>query len=87
MVRKATCDVGEWCIDGDFNAIKRSEERKRTSSVSNRVELREFRKFITNLDLVDAPLHDEGKFSWYKTNGSAMSRPDIFLASDGLIDS
>jgi len=36
-----------WCIGGDFNAIKRKEERKSFASVSNyNREIREFNNFI-----------------------------------------
>ncbi|GLT59702.1 hypothetical protein SLA2020_325070 [Shorea laevis] len=73
-----TSKKGNWCIAGDFNAIRNSQERKGDTSV--RRELREFNDFIETTGLVDLPMIGR-KFTWYQPNGQSMSRLDRFLFS------
>ncbi|GLU19133.1 hypothetical protein SLE2022_353980 [Rubroshorea leprosula] len=70
---------GNWCIAGDFNAIRSLQERKGGTSV--RREIREFNDFIEMNGLVDLPMIGR-KFSWYRPNGHYMSRLDRFLFSE-----
>lgn len=73
-----------WCMAGDFNAVSHRSERK---GLNNQVwlnEIDEFNLFISDMDLVDIPV--SGKvFTWYKADGSAMSRLDRFLISESII--
>jgi len=43
-----------WCIVGDFNAVRRREERKgRDNAVSNTSGMIEFNKFISEIEVLD----------------------------------
>ncbi|GKV00720.1 hypothetical protein SLEP1_g13361 [Rubroshorea leprosula] len=44
---------GNWCIAGDFNAIRKTEERKGSRGISS--EMREFDSFIREANLIDIP--------------------------------
>ncbi|GKV04880.1 hypothetical protein SLEP1_g16977 [Rubroshorea leprosula] len=70
---------GNWCLMGDFNAIRSEQERK--GGRANRREMTEFDEFIRSCGLIDLPLIDR-KFTWYHSNGSVMSRLDRFLLSE-----
>ncbi|GLU02749.1 hypothetical protein SLE2022_199870 [Rubroshorea leprosula] len=70
---------GKWCLAGDFNAVRRAEERAGCTVVSN--EMREFDAFIHNNELCDLPLIGR-KYTWYNSNGQQMSRIDRFLFSE-----
>ncbi|GKV20736.1 hypothetical protein SLEP1_g30818 [Rubroshorea leprosula] len=76
------CDGGNWCIGGDFNAI-RSREEKRGRHFNN-TAMRDFNSFIEEAGLEDLPLTGR-KFTWFKSDGSAMSRLDRFLVSTGFL--
>ncbi|GKV19324.1 hypothetical protein SLEP1_g29604 [Rubroshorea leprosula] len=69
---------GCWCIGGDFNAIRGMEEKRGRSY--DAAEAREFNKFIIEAGVEDIPLTGR-KFTWYKADGTAMSRLDRFLLS------
>ncbi|GKV50258.1 hypothetical protein SLEP1_g56970 [Rubroshorea leprosula] len=73
---------GMWCLTGDFNAVRRVEERAGCKMVSN--EMREFDAFIHNSELVYLPLIGR-KYTWYNSNGNQMSRIDRFLFSEEWI--
>ncbi|GKV05101.1 hypothetical protein SLEP1_g17145 [Rubroshorea leprosula] len=75
-------DGGNWCIGGDFNAI-RSREEKRGRHFNN-TAMRDFNSFIDEAGLEDLPMTGK-KFTWFKTDGSAMSRLDRFLVSTGFL--
>ncbi|GKU88292.1 hypothetical protein SLEP1_g2574 [Rubroshorea leprosula] len=75
-------DDGFWCIAGDFNSV-RSEEEKRGRKEHSRFR-EDLNGFIESAGLNDLPL-TRRKFTWYKSNGSAMSRLDRFLISDDLL--
>ncbi|PNX57068.1 cysteine-rich receptor-like protein kinase, partial [Trifolium pratense] len=75
---------GRWCVVGDFNAIRRMEERIGVNTMvggTMPTEVIEFQHFIDELELVDLPLFGR-RFTWYHANGRAMSRIDRFLISD-----
>lgn len=48
-------------------------------------EMIEFDEFIANAELVDLPLIGRN-YTWYRTNGSTMSRLDRFLVSKGWLE-
>ncbi|MCH79506.1 LINE-1 reverse transcriptase like [Trifolium medium] len=75
---------GLWCVVGDFNAVRRREERRGigllTPSLCS-VERREFNSFLISLNLEDLnPVG--GAFTWFHSNGVAMSRLDRMLVSE-----
>ncbi|GKV36093.1 hypothetical protein SLEP1_g44261 [Rubroshorea leprosula] len=75
-------DDGFWCIVGDFNSVRSEEERRGRSEHSRYRE--DLNDFIESGGLNDLPL-TRRKFTWYKSDGSAMSRLDRFLISDDLL--
>ncbi|XP_058784109.1 uncharacterized protein LOC131658877 [Vicia villosa] len=78
-------EKGAWCIGGDFNSISSLEEIVGKSGRNYRREMSEFNAFIEEMDLVDLPTIG-GKFTWFNSNGKAMSRIDRFLLSEDFID-
>ncbi|GAU16840.1 hypothetical protein TSUD_367870 [Trifolium subterraneum] len=83
---KLNNEPGEWCLGGDFNSISKVGERRGSSSGAWRQGERiEFIQFIDALEVVDIPL--KGKmFTRFNSDGSAMSRLDRFLVSEGFIE-
>ncbi|GKU99314.1 hypothetical protein SLEP1_g12182 [Rubroshorea leprosula] len=71
---------GNWCLAGDFNAVRSIEERAGCKGMN--VEMEEFGDFIHNAGLIDLPLVGR-KYTWYNSNGKFMSRIDRFLISEG----
>ncbi|GKV26629.1 hypothetical protein SLEP1_g35894 [Rubroshorea leprosula] len=67
---------GKWCLTGDFNVVRRANERARCKMTST--EMRGFDAFIHNSELIDLPLVGR-KYTWYNSNGQYMSRIDRFL--------
>ncbi|GKE26991.1 RNA-directed DNA polymerase, eukaryota, partial [Tanacetum coccineum] len=75
---------GESIIMGDFNEVRRKEER--WGSTFNAHGARVFNNFISNAGLVDLQL--EGfSFTWSHPSALKMSKLDRFLVTDGLISS
>ncbi|GJY03253.1 RNA-directed DNA polymerase, eukaryota [Tanacetum coccineum] len=73
---------GESIIMGDFNEVRRMEER--WGSIFYMNGARAFNNFIANAGLVDLQL--EGySFTWVHPSATKMSKLDRFLVSDGLI--
>lgn len=66
---------------GDFNSIKLPSERKGVDGNNRGEEMEAFGEFIQEAGLIDLPLIGR-KFTWYKSDGSAMSRLDRFLISE-----
>ena len=84
-IRKLHKDMA-WCIVGDFNTIRRKEERKNMISSSDYSrEITCFNNFIQNSKLVDIPMVGR-KFTWYKPNGSIKSIIDRVLVFRELLD-
>ncbi|KAF1881640.1 hypothetical protein Lal_00039857 [Lupinus albus] len=54
-----------WCFTGDFNAATSSDERKGCESHGRAKEMREFKCFINNMNLLDLPLCGR-RFTWIK---------------------
>ncbi|GKV12840.1 hypothetical protein SLEP1_g23934 [Rubroshorea leprosula] len=74
---------GNICLVGDFNTVRRAEERTGCRGVTS--EMREFDDFIHETELIDIPLLGR-KYTWYHTNGKSMSRIDKFLLSGGWLE-
>jgi hypothetical protein len=70
-----------WCILGDFNAVRSSEERRSRSVNINNDDFAPFNHFIDDNFLVDLPLYGRN-FTWYRGDGLSMSRLDRFLVSE-----
>nr|GEX76886.1 RNA-directed DNA polymerase, eukaryota [Tanacetum cinerariifolium] len=71
---------GESMVMGDFNEVRRMEER--WGSTFNAQGASVFNSFITSLGLIDVQL--EGySFTWAHPSASKMSKLDRFLVTDG----
>ncbi|XP_058753643.1 uncharacterized protein LOC131626818 [Vicia villosa] len=77
--------VGSWYIGGDFNSISTIDERIGVTISDYSRGSRSFNEFIEEMELVDLPTIG-GKFTWFKSNGKAMSRLDRFLLSECYIE-
>ncbi|XP_068477274.1 uncharacterized protein [Phaseolus vulgaris] len=75
-----------WCVIGDFNSVRRQDERRSLFSASDYSrEIRGFNDFIEKWEFVDVPMVGR-KFTWYKPNGSVKSRIDRVLVSREWLD-
>jgi hypothetical protein len=75
---------GIWCVVGDFNAVRRRDERRGVGIVNSSLltsEMREFDNFINTMNVKDMPSVG-GNFMWFHPNGVAMSRIDMVLVSE-----
>jgi len=54
-----------WCILSDFNAIRRTIERKGASQEANRTNIIAFNDFILQARLIDLPVFGT-KYTWYR---------------------
>jgi len=71
-----------WCILGDFNAIRKKEERRGVCyGRSDSREISSFNNFIEGLELLDIPCLGR-KYTWYRPNEKAKSRINRFLVSN-----
>lgn len=70
-----------WCFMGDFNSIKDPSERKGVDGNSRNEDIQLFGEFIAEASLIDLPLIGR-KYTWYKSDGMAMSRLDRFLITE-----
>jgi len=79
---KLASSVLAWCFCGDFNAIRRRGERKGTSVRENHTsEMGRFNNFIDTNTLLELPIVGK-KYTWFSSNGKAMSRLDRVLVSE-----
>jgi len=69
------------CVCGDFNAIRRPEERRPLRGAGLSQDLQHFSQFIDDNGLIDLPLCGR-RFTWFKGDGTSMSRIDRFLLSE-----
>ncbi|GLT52165.1 hypothetical protein SLA2020_255190 [Shorea laevis] len=69
---------GNWCVGGDFNAVRDQEER--SGRYFDATDMRGFNDFILGVGLEEIPMVGR-KFTWYKPDGTAMSKLDRFLFS------
>lgn len=85
---KNSIGIDDWCVLGDFNAVRCPEERKGqgNSSSTQRLESSDFNQFIEGMELLDIPLIGR-RFTWMKPNGLQMSRLDRILVTSTWIDS
>ena len=69
-----------WCVDDDFNVIRRSSEKLGGSSLTS--SMRDFDGFIRDCELVDPPLRN-APFTWSNMQESPVcKRLDRFLYSN-----
>ena len=74
-----------WCFIGDFNAVRRTNERKGTSARGSQTrEICQFNNFIKGNFLLDIAIVGR-KYTWFKANRSAKSRLDRVLVSKDWI--
>ncbi|GKV37063.1 hypothetical protein SLEP1_g45131 [Rubroshorea leprosula] len=69
---------GIWLLAGDFNAVHNSAERK--GRVGETQDMEQFNLFVQGTGLVNLRLRNR-KFTWYRPDGTSMSRLDRFLLS------
>ncbi|GKV18280.1 hypothetical protein SLEP1_g28685 [Rubroshorea leprosula] len=67
-----------WLLAGDFNAVRSIIERK--GRLGETQDMEEFNRFVEGTGLIDVKLMNK-KFTWYRSDGTSMSRLDRFLLS------
>jgi len=75
---------GAWCVVGDFNVVRRREERRGVNmdlSYSQVAKMNEFNFFLNGVEWEDVNILGR-KYTWYHPNGQSMSRIDRVLISD-----
>lgn len=74
-----------WCVVGDFNTVKCASEKRGSSWGNIKAESNALQDFIDDLNLIDLPVLGN-RFTWFKHDGTAMSRLDRFLLSEEWIN-
>ncbi|KAL8508119.1 hypothetical protein ACS0TY_018617 [Phlomoides rotata] len=69
------------CFAGDFNTVRTSCERKGRGMATSFQECDKFNDFISTCGLEELSLRGR-KYTWYKEDGSAMSRIDRVLINE-----
>jgi len=69
------------CVCGDFNVVRRLDERRGVGAVPRVVGVSTFNNFVDDSDFIDLPLIGR-RFTWYRGDGLSMSRLDRFLLSE-----
>ncbi|GKV22565.1 hypothetical protein SLEP1_g32427 [Rubroshorea leprosula] len=69
---------GRWLLAGDFNAVRNGAERK--GRLGGTQDMGDFNQFVEGCGLIDVRLRNR-KFTWYRPDGSSMSKLDRFLLS------
>ncbi|GKV53234.1 hypothetical protein SLEP1_g59770, partial [Rubroshorea leprosula] len=72
---------GRWLLAGDFNSVRSIIERK--GKLGETQDMEEFNRFVEGTGLIDVKLLNR-KFTWYRSDGSSMSRLDRFLLSSEM---
>ncbi|GKV07275.1 hypothetical protein SLEP1_g19071 [Rubroshorea leprosula] len=72
---------GRWLLAGDFNSVRSIIERK--GRLGETQDMEEFNRFVEGTGLIDVKLLNR-KFTWYRSDGSLMSRLDRFLLSSEM---
>jgi exonuclease III len=88
LMSKRGFGEGLWCVCGDFNSVRESQERRGIHDGGNgdhSSEMVAFDSFLNNLELVDMPLVGRS-FTWFHPNGISMSRLDRILVSSAWFD-
>jgi len=75
---------GAWCAVGDFNVVRRRDERRGVNEEASTTQVLEM--FLFNNLLGEMELEDLNilgcRFTWYHPNGRSMSRLDRMLISE-----
>ncbi|KAL8463489.1 hypothetical protein ACS0TY_034222 [Phlomoides rotata] len=72
------------CVVGDFNSIRRPEERVGKRESFNRREIEQFEEFITQSNLTEIPLVGWA-YTWYRLDGTCKSKIGrIFVNNEWL---
>ncbi|XP_057811598.1 uncharacterized protein LOC131025829 [Salvia miltiorrhiza] len=79
MIGEHNCDLCV-CILGDFNAIRKQNERVGRGDSFCATDTRNFDMFIRRCDLTEIRLQGR-KFTWYKPNGERESKLDRFFVN------
>ncbi|GKV02903.1 hypothetical protein SLEP1_g15281 [Rubroshorea leprosula] len=69
---------GCWLLAGDFNAVRNVSERRGKRRETQ--DMQDFNHFVESTGLIDVGLRNR-KFTWYRPDGSSMSRLDRFFMS------
>jgi exonuclease III len=75
---------GAWCVLGDFNVVRRRDERRGVNAEASAVQILEmflFNSFLWEMDMEDLNVLGR-RFTWYHPNGRSMSRIDRMLNSE-----
>ncbi|CAL0331300.1 unnamed protein product [Lupinus luteus] len=70
-----------WCVVGDLNFVLNQDERIGSSTRLNSMENGVFAQFVDDMELFDLSLV-ASKFTWFLSNGLAMSKLDRFLVNN-----
>nr|KYP50896.1 hypothetical protein KK1_027251 [Cajanus cajan] len=65
-----------WCIVGDFNTVRRQDERNGVIGEYGVRDMEEFNSFIRDMELIDIPLVGK-RFTWFKSYGSMMRYVEV----------
>ncbi|XP_057811329.1 uncharacterized protein LOC131025551 [Salvia miltiorrhiza] len=72
------------CVMGDFNAVRKQEERAGEGDSFGAAEARNFDRFIRDSGLSE--IRSQGrKFTWFKPNGKCKSKLDRFLVNESWL--
>lgn len=74
-----------WCVMGDFNSVLSLEERKGAPGGTYAEDVECFQAFVKATSLIHLPLIG-WRFTWYRPDGTSMSRLDHFLLSEGWVN-
>jgi len=80
LVSKIAVIKGSEGVCGDFNAVRRSEERRSARGGGVSLDINSFNLFIEDNGLIDFSLSGRS-FTWFKEDGKSMSRIDRYLLS------
>ncbi|GKV09904.1 hypothetical protein SLEP1_g21338 [Rubroshorea leprosula] len=72
---------GRWLLAGDFNVVRSIIERK--GRLGETKDMEEFNRFVEGTGLIDVKLFNI-KYTWYRSDGTSMSRLDRFLLSSEM---
>jgi len=81
--KKRSTTVENWCIIGDFNCIRRMDERVGDGTIGEKEGkggLREYSKFIDDMEAEGLPMIGR-RYTWYTPNALSRSRIDRVMIS------
>ncbi|XP_058774430.1 uncharacterized protein LOC131648711 [Vicia villosa] len=81
---KNKLDVGEWVVRGDFNSVKKREERRGKENHRRGIEMEEFKCFIENMELID--MQAESRLDRILLSGGLISKWDVVAQDVGKRD-